>query len=388
MSAALSKVSSRSALKPRREPYWLRIRHGCYLGYRRMSPTSMGTWIARARLDITGKQAYRQLGVFEGPEHLRFDLAKAAAEAWFDHLGKGGSAAAKTVSDACTRYVEHLRERRGDRAARDAEKRFERWVTSDERFSSLVLEKLKPQDVATWRATLIAAPLTSATGKTAVRSKATINRDMTALRAALNLALEDGLVTSDSAWRTKLKPFKDVDGRRDLYLPHSERARLVAHAAQDLADFLRGLCLIPLRPGALASLDVANFDSKLRTLTIKLDKAGKHRKLALPKQTAELFARLVKDKKPEDPIFRRADGQRWNKDSWKHPVKDAVSGAKLSEKATAYSLRHSVITDLIHTGLDTLTVAQLSGTSVVMIERHYGHLTRSHARDALARLSV
>ena len=47
-----------------------------------------------------------------------------------------------------------------------------------------------------------------------------------------------------------------------------------------------------------------------------------------------------------------------------------------------------VITDLIQSGLDTLTVAQLSGTSVRMIEKHYGHLTRDHARDALARLRL
>ena len=37
-------------------------------------------------------------------------------------------------------------------------------------------------------------------------------------------------------------------------------------------------------------------------------------------------------------------------------------------------MRHSVISDLVHDGLDLLTVAQISGTSVAMIERHYGHL--------------
>ena len=66
----------------------------------------------------------------------------------------------------------------------------------------------------------------------------------------------------------------------------------------------------------------------------------------------------------------------------------AVTEANLPANVTSYALRHSVITDLIHSGLDTLTVAQLSGTSVVMIEKHYGHLTREHAREALARLSI
>lgn len=53
-----------------------------------------------------------------------------------------------------------------------------------------------------------------------------------------------------------------------------------------------------------------------------------------------------------------------------------------------YTMRHSVITGLIHSGLDTLTVAQLIGTSLKMIELHYGHLTRENARTALARLSL
>ena len=58
-------------------------------------------------------------------------------------------------------------------------------------------------------------------------------------------------------------------------------------------------------------------------------------------------------------------------------------------KATAYALRHSTITDLIALHrLDTLTVAQLSGTSLAMIEKHYGHLLRDHAAKALASLTL
>ena len=60
----------------------------------------------------------------------------------------------------------------------------------------------------------------------------------------------------------------------------------------------------------------------------------------------------------------------------------------LPPKATAYSIRHSTITDLIHAGVDSMTVAQLAGTSVAMIEKHYGHLTRDHARAALAALAL
>ena len=94
------------------------------------------------------------------------------------------------------------------------------------------------------------------------------------------------------------------------------------------------------------------------------------------------------DKLPAAPVFTRGDGREWNKDAWKHPVKNAVRSATLPSGVTAYTLQHSVITDLVRDGLPVLTVAQFSGTSVAMIERHYGHLVRDDAEKALARLAL
>jgi site-specific recombinase XerD len=91
---------------------------------------------------------------------------------------------------------------------------------------------------------------------------------------------------------------------------------------------------------------------------------------------------------PAAPILARADGRALNKDAWKHPIKDAVNVAKLRNALAAYTLRHSAITDLIRGGLPALTLEQLSGTSVAMIERHYGHLVRNDAQEALATLSL
>ena len=65
-----------------------------------------------------------------------------------------------------------------------------------------------------------------------------------------------------------------------------------------------------------------------------------------------------------------------------------MAAAKLPAETTAYTLRHSVISDLVHDGLDLLTVAQIGGTSVHMIEKHYGHLQGDIAADALAKLAL
>ena len=75
-----------------------------------------------------------------------------------------------------------------------------------------------------------------------------------------------------------------------------------------------------------------NVDRRLSTLTIGEDKHGQDRKITLPPATA-----------------------------------------------TAYALRHPTITDLIALHkLDTLTVAQLSGTSPLMIEQPQVSFTAFH----------
>jgi integrase len=384
---AITTVQDRSKLAPRREPYWSRVMKGCYLGFRKMTSSTSGAWLARYLDETTGKQTYHSLGDFtELPDHQRFDAATKAAQAWFERLGKGGAAETLTVAEVCKRYVEHLRDEKGDKSADDAQARFDRYVKPNRRLCGTEITKLTPAHLDAWRKGLRATVTANGPRKGEKRSDSALNRDMTCLRAALNMAYRDGLVTSDFAWRAKLVPVKNADRRREVYLDADQRRKLISNAPDDLANLLRGLSLVPLRPGALAALNVGGYDKRLKTLAVGKDKAGQDRKVPLPDATAAFFEQQSKDKLPGAPLLSRADGKTWDKDAWKYPVKDAAKAANLPDNVTAYTLRHSVITDLIHAGLDTLTVAQLSGTSVLMIEKHYGHLTRDHARDALARL--
>lgn len=390
MAKAFGKVSERNALKPRRDPYWERMQKGCYLGYRKMAKGADGTWLARALLETTGKQAHKPLSDFGAlPDHLRYDRAKKEAQKWFEHLGRGGNPDAVTLRSACERYVEHQRENKGDKAANDAEGRFTRWVYAEEKLCQVELGKLTITQIRDWRKKLKSTPVSIGAKKKLVkriRADGTLNRDMTCLRAALNLAHANGLATSDHAWRAPLQPIKNADKPRDVYLDLKERRKLIKHSQKDVANLLRGLSLLPLRPGALAVLTVASFDKKLKTLTIGKDKNGADRKITLPDATALFFTEQMKNKLPAAPLISRANGKAWDKDAWKYPIKEAAMAAQLPNNVTAYALRHSVITDLIHGGLDCLTVAQLSGTSIAMIEKHYGHLTKAHAKAALSML--
>lgn len=119
-----------------------------------------------------------------------------------------------------------------------------------------------------------------------------------------------------------------------------------------------------------------------------MSRTGNPRQLSMPQMIADFFKTQVKGKLPAASIFACASGEAWNKDAWKHPIKDAVKAAGLPDAASAYTLRHSVITDLIRARLPILTVAQLFGTSVAMIEKHHGHLMRDDAEEALASIAI
>ena len=385
----ITKVSDRAKLKARREPYWAKISKGCFVGFRKMTAGASGTWVARNLDEASGKQQFKALGDFtELPDHQRYDAASKAAQQWFEHLGKGGSNEVLTVKEACKRYVAHLRESKGDKSADDAQARFNRHVLSDAKLSGVEITKLTPAHLDAWRKALRAKPAPTGPNKGKQRSDSAINRDMNAFRAALNYMYADGLTTSDFAWRGKLAPIKNADKRRDVYLDREQRKKLIECAAPDMADFLRALCMLPLRPGALAALTVGHYDKRLGVLTIGKDKAGGDRKISLPDSTAAFFASHCKDKLPGAYILTNSTGRPWGRDTWGYQFDKAAKLAELPPKATAYSIRHSTITDLIHAGVDSMTVAQLAGTSVVMIEKHYGHLTREHARSALAALAL
>lgn len=388
--ADLSKITRRDELKtrPGDEPHWQRLRFGCFLGYRPSKRGGKGTWFARARDPDTGKYSRKALGDYSAlAGHDVFAQAKRDAEAWADSVDSGGIQAVKmeTVADACRAYTT-------DKPGPIAEGVFRRLVFPDP-IAKIRLDKLRRHHLRDWRTRLEQTPALVTRNKngeklTKARSKSTINRDMVPLRAALGRVLSPGNPSTDAAWQEALKPHKGADRRRDLYLDRNDRRRLLQASASEAEPFVRALCLLPLRPGALAGLCAGDFEKRTRTLTIGKDKHGRPRQITVPQAIAEFLAEQTKGKLPAAPMLTRADGRAWNKDAWKHPIKDAVKACKLPANVAAYTLRHSVITDLIRGGLPVLTVAQLSGTSVAMIERHYGHLVRNDAEEALARLAL
>ena len=79
---------------------------------------------------------------------------------------------------------------------------------------------------------------------------------------------------------------------------------------------------------------------------------------------------------------------RWRSYDWGDLVRAAVTAADLPAATVLYTLRHSWITTALTSGMGTLDVARLAGTSLLMIERHYGHLVSDAARLRLENVEM
>lgn len=379
----LGRVKDRERLKclGNGEPHWQRIKPKCFVGFAPSIKEGQGTWHARAydpELRHYKRKSFGSLSELPGNE--RFSAAKTEAERFADKVETGSYSLAKleTVGDACRAYAGTNKDICG---------RFQRYVYSDA-IATIKLDKLRRHHLLKWRSDLTEKPVSDGPTKSHRRSLSSVNRDMAALRAALNKVLAAGVPNTEGDWQGALTPTKNADGRRSLYLSREQRRGLLQCADEEIGHFITALCLLPVRPGAMAGLRVADFDARTSELSIGKDKNGVPRRIQIPSQAAGLFAAQSANKLPAAPLFMRNNGTPWNKESWKKPIKRAVVAAGLPAEATAYTLRHSTITDLVREGLPLLTIAQISGTSAEMIERHYGHLANDAAVKALASLSL
>jgi integrase len=375
MALCLNRVDQRARLAIRRDPYWQRLTAGQFIGFRRISAGTPGTWLARF---YDGKRYHSQrLGDFANLlEKDRYDAALAAALPWFRHKSAGGLSGSLSVSSACAAYTDYLSIENSAAAANDARGRFRRLIDRSP-LGSVKLAKLTSRHISDWKQTVLAV----------CKAKSSFNRNAAALRAALNLAYKRQEIISDIAWRDELRPLRNATQRRKLYLSPTDRRLLIAGASDEVRPFLISLTLIPVRPGDIANLRVSDFDEKTATLRIPAGKT-RARGIPLPSNAVNHFRNCSRNKHPAAWLIGRHDGSQWKRYAWRDQVRQAVRAAGLPVATVAYTLRHSTITDLVTGGLDLFTVAQVSGTSIAMIEAHYGHLQHEHARAALERLAV
>lgn len=370
----------RSALQARPAPYFMPIGPGQAIGFR----AGPNTWTARWKAP-NGKQHYEALGTCEDS----YDVAVAAARRWFDGISGAAVAAPtrSTVRAALNTYLAALREEGRTKAAAEAEGFYARSVDGDA-FGSMLLEAVTQEQVREWRSRLRAGRMSKRAGKDAKlrpRQPQTVNRIVRAVVAGLNYAVKHGHAGNPVAWtidelHVPVKPGTSRTSPRNLLSPE-QRAQVKEQCEPIVRDYLRALEYTGARPTEVATLTAEQFDARAGALVIGAWKGNpvewRERSVPLSAEGAKYFAERCK-LYPTGPLFPGVKGGYMPRRYWAKALRLAkrvlnANKAKL-ESLVAYSFRHARISELLQVAkLDVATVANITGTSVQMIEQTYFH---------------
>jgi integrase len=194
------------------------------------------------------------------------------------------------------------------------------------------------------------------------RRRATTNRVLTALKAALNRAWKSKKIPSDDEWR-RVARFKDVDAARVRYLQIDECRRLINASQSEFRDLMRAALATGCRFGELAALRCGDFNPDAGTLHVRRSKSGAARYVVLNDEGVALFARLAAGRPGDAPMLLKADGGRWGKDAQHRPLAAACARGGIEPPANFHCLRHTYASLAVMAGAPLLVVAKNLGHS-------------------------
>jgi integrase len=286
----------------------------------------------------------------------------------------------------------------GSRLAADT-RQLEAVPVQMQRVNIVALSKLTAKKLRGWHAGLAAAAIRLRTGKGATkrnvievekddaeavrRRRATANRTLTVLKAALNHAFREGQCSTDEAWRRVL-PFREADAPKVRYLDASEAKRLVNAIDPEFRPMVQAALLTGCRYGEIAAFRVSDFDSAAATVIVRTSKGGKARHVVLTDDGVALFLAHAAGKAGDALIFPRPDGDRWGKSHQHRPLRAACKRATIAPAASFHILRHSYASMLARAGVPMQVIAaNLGHSDTRMTEKHYAHLAPSHVASVI-----
>jgi integrase len=394
--AMLDSPEARTKLRPRGKPYWRAIDRGLHLGFRRLKGRA-GTWCARFYL---GNQQYEveAIGIAndlsepgmlpDGTEVLDYwgavDKARSRLQERASHAP--GRHKPLTVNDVMASYIEDIDNPVSAHTTGTRYRTMIRPILGD-----IEVAKLTTEQVRRWHTDIAKSPARVRTrpgakaryrkaGDDAAEAKrrrrATANRILTVLRAALNRAWREGLVPSDHAWR-RVRPFKGTDAARVRYLSVAEAKRLINGADAEFRPLVQAALMTGARYSELIRLMVHDFNGDAGTLHVRRSKSGKGRHIVLTGEGAALFRELTAGRAGNALILHKADGAPWGSAHQTRPMLAACARAKINPPIGFHGLRHTWASLAVMAGMPLMIVARnLGHADTRMVEQHYGHMTQ------------
>lgn len=333
---------ARLKLKPRKEPYWRQIIPGTFLGLYRGKRES--AWILRQRID--GAYKASRLGTpddyatADGSVVLSYAQAvKMATTTQAEeraprprHYSDG-----QTLNALLDEYFTHHLAGRGSELD---SRRF--WALHGAGGIGTKLVTAHSADsIRKWHKSLASKPPNNrgkampfdVTDPDQVRArKATANRILTILKAALNYAWRNEKLPADlPTYWAKVSPFELGEDPTPRMLERDEITRMLNTAGPDLRALLTGALMTGARRGELCALQVRDYSPDQGSVRIHQTKTGKTLQQPLTAEGVEFFERLTVGRAAGDRIFTRADGQPWGGTDVPRMMRALVKAAKLDD---------------------------------------------------------
>jgi integrase len=152
----------------------------------------------------------------------------------------------------------------------------------------------------------------------------------------------------------------------------------------DFRALVRGALATGCRYGELARLEVRDFNRDAGTLVVRESKSTKPRHVVLDDEAVTFFESVTAGRRGDERIFHRAAGGAWGKSHQARPLLAACRAARVEPAASFHILRHTWASHRVMKGAPLMVVAQVLGhADTRMVEKHYGHLAPSYARDTV-----
>ncbi|NNG59771.1 tyrosine-type recombinase/integrase [Sphingomonas paucimobilis] len=392
--------AARTRLPVSPDIYWRAINEGCHIGYYRGERG--GKWVVRYRKPGGGK-GYTKIRIGEaddvrdadGETVLDWKQAQAKAHEWFEDQARGGvkPAGPFTVAAALDEYTASVKARTGS-IPTDMKSRVDEIIKPV--LGHHEVANLTQKIIGDWHEARANSPAKLRTKRGAEKQnertlddkeasrkrRATANRDLTVLKAALNRAAESRDWMPIAAW-AKVKPFKGVDVAKRRYLNDDEARRLVNASEPEFRPMVRAALLTGGRYGELRHAQVKDYDRESRTVYLVETKNAEPRPAYLDKDGVAMIETAVAGKKPGDFIFVRPDGTQWQRSQQLRRMNDAFDRAEI-DKTTFHDLRRTYGARLARAGVPMAVIAEAMGHKDERITRkHYAHLAPSYVSETV-----
>jgi integrase len=381
----LDSPAARAKLKASGKPYWRAIDTGLHVGYRK--GLNGGKWVLRRYL---GKETYHveTIGIADdhsaadGASILDFFQAQRRARQ-VAALAKAPEKTAFTVAAAMAAYFERL-EHEGSRSLADAKRRASLHILPA--LGDVPVADLTRDTLSQWLAMLAGKAVGGQDGDTVRQHRATANRVLAILRAALNQAFRDGNAASDIPWRT-VKPFRGVDAPRLRYFTKDEVTRLVNAAQGNFRDLVKAALFTGCRYGELGRLRAGDFNPESGTVFVGQSKTGKARHVVLTDEGRRFFETLTAGRQGDVLMLTRGSGEVWGPSNCTLLMATACRAANMPP-AGFHIIRHTAASHLVMSGVPLNVVAHnLGHANTRMTEKHYAHLAPSYLAETIRKFA-